>query len=266
MRHFILSSFRVQVLVHAIGLRKHLVLWYTGISILWVNIRAGGADMLCKTIYAEVGEDGVFIPETGKRKMMTMRTCWVLLANTPQTVIRIVVPPSISQDLPGLLRTAFPWGGKMNDETHIFSHCVFAVGGQVRVLLAALPKHMADQLAQLGIAAAGSARRVRRLDVIENHLFRHYAPQAAAERVLWICLPQGDGLRILVMYKGLPQDAHFISAHPNMRDAALDRLWQAGVPARGILLARHAWQGETWIKTFFAERLVPAQLETIPPV
>ena len=145
----------------------------------------------------------------------------ILVANVRQTAIRVVdianKPPKDKWDL---VKSAFPIGEKMNEDTHIFDGCVFAnKAGQMRFFMTALPMSVAESMAETGVALFGHAHLLKRLDSVENILFRHYMQQTQHDAEdFWVVFPQGSGLRVLLLAGGLPRAAWHVSCHPQFRE------------------------------------------------
>ena len=240
-----------------------------------------------KMIYAEVtaGEDcepSVINISSGKGSRVT------LIANTHRTIVRVADLSGRDKRLTAatqwrLVQENFPLGPQLNEDTHIFDGGMFTNAVKRSIfLMVALPKAIAEPIAEMGIEKWGSAHKLRRLDTVEHVLFRHYAnaakKTAGKGRVdtrtdteppqsLWVVFPQDLGYRILFMKDGLPHSAHYISNHPEMRDTELDRVWEAAAPDHVVILTRTSGDGEVagddglWLREFVQGRGVAVDNE-----
>jgi len=168
-----------------------------------------------------------------------------LIANVRQTAIRVVdIPYKPAQGKWGLMlqrikkmeplsqwdlvKSVFPIGDKMNENTHIFDGAVFINKyGEMRYFITALPMNIADDIAETGIALFGSPHRLKCLVTIENILFHHYAKQGMD--AIWIVFPQNNGFRILLLANGLPRVAWYVSNEPQFREDEILRCLEASV-------------------------------------
>jgi len=159
----------------------------------------------------------------------------VLYANIRQTAIRVAdisAKPSANKftrflqglrnrstpTLWELVKSHFPFGEKMNEQTHIFDGTVFANKNEKRYLMTAIPKIFAETLAETALQRFG---KINRLDVVENLLFHHFSSYSTED--MWIILPQCDGFCVLHMINGLPRAAWNISNHLLFRREELER-------------------------------------------
>ena len=150
----------------------------------------------------------------------------VLVANLRKTVIRVADVPFGKHDRWDLASSAFPIGDKMNESNYVFDGSVFAgKSGESRFFMAALPAEISETFARIGDALVGSSYRIERIDTAEHILMRRYAPESRGTAML-ILLPQGEGLRLLAIANGLPQAIHYISDHPDYREAEFLRCAQ----------------------------------------
>lgn len=125
-----------------------------------------------------------------------------------------------------LVKSAFPFGEKMNEETHVFDGCIYEnKAGAMRFFMTAIPVCIAEEMAGAGVQLFGGACRLRYMDTAENILFRYYARQEAD--VFWIIFPQGEGLRVLLLTDGLPKAAWYVSCHQQFREDEMLRCLHA---------------------------------------
>lgn len=160
----------------------------------------------------------------------------VLLANTKQAIFRIAKSDE-QHDKWQLVKSAFPIGEKLNADTHIFDGVeVTNTIGDKCFLMTALPKHYANELASIGSKLFG-IRNLQCLDTVEHMLFQQYAAQGTG--LLWVVFPQGDGIRILSIYNGLPVAAYNISNHAEYREAELMQYLndKKTAPNRAVILS-----------------------------
>jgi len=169
----------------------------------------------------------------------------VLIANVRQTAIRIVdITCKPAQGKWGLLlqrtrkmepisqwdlvKSVFPIGDKMNENTHIFDGSVFTnKDGTMRYFMTALPMNVADEIAEAGVKLFGGPYRLKCLDTVENILFHQYAKHGT--EALWVIFPQDDGLRVLFLTDGLPRAAWYVSNNPQFREDEVLRCLRASV-------------------------------------
>ncbi|MCL2217051.1 MAG: hypothetical protein FWB91_08550 [Defluviitaleaceae bacterium] len=155
----------------------------------------------------------------------------VAVANLRKTIIRVAnISPVkkakvLTQDAKWeLVRSAFPIGDKMNENTHIFDGGEFVnEKSEARFFMAALPKEISEIIARVGEALVGSVHRLARIDTVEYILLKRYAGEAG----VLILLPQDEGLRLLAVAEGLPLSFHYISNHPGHREGELLRYLQS---------------------------------------
>jgi len=168
----------------------------------------------------------------------------VLVANVKQTAIRVVdiyekptngmfhaLIQHIKKSKPleskwELVKSAFPIGEKMNENTHVFDGTVFTNETGAKVfLMTALPVSIAEELATTGASLFGNVHKISSLDTVENMLFRIYATEKNTEP-FWVVFPQGDGFRILLLVDGLPNAAWYASNNPEYREGEILRFLQ----------------------------------------
>ena len=176
-----------------------------------------------------------------------------LIANTHKTIIRIAKLTKHDRFLNPkskwrFVQENFPLGMLLNETTHIFDGTIFAnKEGKRCFLMAAFPKALSDAVAEKGIKNWGSIHKIQRLDTIEHMMFRHYSrivsiTRDANGRLIksplpqWVIFPQDEGYRVLALDEGLPQSTYRISNHPNLREAELQRAFDANAPAIIVIL------------------------------
>ncbi|MCL2605023.1 MAG: hypothetical protein FWD90_11150 [Defluviitaleaceae bacterium] len=195
----------------------------------------------------------------------------VLIANTPQTIIRAEKLNDGKQKLTpeakwGLVKKAFPLGRAVNEESHLFDGCVYSAKERDAVfLMAALPLETTDDITRLGTEQAGG-KRIVRLDTIENMIFRRFCNGDTSQPPQWVIIPQGVGYRVLAMAQGVPKDAHYLPVQPEIREGALLRIYEADAPEEVILLTRSDWEGfwddhAGWIKGFAGEQGIKVKMD-----
>jgi len=201
-----------------------------------------------------------------------------LVANTHRTAIRIAELTARGKRLTNaakwrLVEENFPLGPLMNANTHIFDGSVFENStGRRCFMMATLPKTIAEPTGELALEMWGNAHKLARLDTVEHMVFRHFAftPKARNKRIrieenpapLWVVLPQGEGFRILHINDGLPQGAYYISNHPDLREAELQRAWETAIPQRVVMLTRTQTSKppqDAWIKEHIQGRGLPVE-------
>ena len=174
----------------------------------------------------------------------------VLAANYKQTIIRItnrelsrkrwLFSKKISDgDAWDIIKSVFPIGPNINEDTHLFDISLFE--GKKYVCLG-LPITLCEFLAEIGKELTGSFHKISRIETIEHLLFVKHcrgsglAPQAGhaadKEHNKVLVFPQDGGLRVLVVQDGLPENAFFISNHPNRREAEFECILD-GIGERG---------------------------------
>jgi len=216
-------------------------------------------------IYAEITIDDCFVPAViaeewtrgtkyrscvesfGKRKLPSKAARVTLVVNTHRAVIRVAeltgrdrrLSPAVKWRL---VQENFPVGALLNAETHIFDGSVFNDStGRQRFMMVALPKAIAEPIGAMAEERWGSVHRLMRLDTIEHMIFRYFTCvniQKENPLPLWVVFPQGMGFRILCLENGLPMMVHYISNHPELRLAELDRAWEVASPERAVILIR----------------------------
>ena len=232
-----------------------------------------------KMIYAEVTVNEDFEPliiNISQNKGSRV----ALIANTHRVVVRVADLSGHSKRLTPriqwqLVQESFPMGPAMNENTHIFDGGVFTNSDNRRCfMMVALPKAIAEPIVELGIEKWGSVHKLERLDTVEHVLFRYYTnaakkPAGKSSTEIdtdnetpmsqWVVLPQDMGHKVLYMEDGLPHSAHYISSHPELREAELDRVWHAAVPSHVTILARTSDDEATdsdssWLREFVKGR------------
>jgi len=177
-----------------------------------------------------------------------------LVANTHRAVIRVAELPTRGGGLSNaaqwrLVEENFPLGPLLNADTHIFDGSIFENdAGRRCFMMAALPKAIAEPIGELAVTKWGSVHKLARLDTVEHMLFRHFAfdCESKGKRLRkaenpvpqWVVFPQSKGFRILYINNGLPQGAHYISNHPELRDAELERVWETAAPGQVVIVTR----------------------------
>jgi len=212
--------------------------------------------MPIKRIYAEVSIDEDFKPAFAYISQHKASKV-ALVTNTHRTVVRVADLTGYDKRLTQvvqwrLVQENFPFGQLLNENTHIFDGGTFAnSAGQKRFMMVALPKTIADSIAEMGMEKWGSAHKLERLDTIEHVLFRYYADAANKAygkahtdthtenpKAQWIVFRQDMGFRILVLVDCLPHNAHYISNHNELRESELDRVWHESTPSHVLILTR----------------------------
>ena len=209
-----------------------------------------------KMIYAEVTANENFEPAiTQVSKVNGSRVA--LIANTHRAIVRVADLTVQDKRLTAatqwrLVQENFPMGPQLNENTHIFDGGVFTNATKRSCfLMIAIPKAIAEPIAEIAVERWGSVHKLKRLDTIEHILFRYYTNAAKKasnkaqldtdienHKAQWIIFPQDLGYRILFMNDGLPHGAHYISNHPDLRAAELDRAWNTATPSHVTILSR----------------------------
>lgn len=183
-----------------------------------------------------------------------------LVANSLKTAIRVVLHDDITKDRWQMVKSAFPLGKNMNENTHVFDGTLYTnKNGQTRFLIAALPISVADELTKEAVEKTGSIHKIKRLDTIENIYFQEYAPACRPSDSVLVIFPQESGLRILQITNSLPFSSHVISNHPEHKMAEFLRVLksvtaQEAVKHRAVLLttAEFSWISEILTENNFA--------------
>ena len=174
-----------------------------------------------------------------------------IIANTHRTAIRVAEVSKRDKWLTQatqwrLVEENFPIGPLLNADTHIFDGSLFENEKKKQCfMMVALPKTIADSIAELGMKEWGSAHKLTRLDVIEHILFRYYVQTAgdtlheedepAKETMpLWVIFAQDTGYRLLLLDDGLPVSAHYLSMHDDTKEMEVDMVWGIAAPNRVI--------------------------------
>ena len=195
-----------------------------------------------------------------------------LIANTHRAAIRVAELPTRGRWLTQgarwqLVQANFPIGPLLNEDTHIFDGSIFKNNAQRRsFFMVAIPKAIAEPIAEMALKQWGSAHRLTRLDTIEHVLFNHYTRNGkillddSDKSSQWIIFPQDSGFRVLFIDDGLPHSAHYISNEPDMRESELTWVWEIAKPKHVIILSRmpedevasdKAWEG-SWLHGFIS--------------
>ena len=207
-----------------------------------------------------------------------------MFANTHRTLLRIEAldSPVRSQEQEWeLFKSAFPFGERLNESSHIFDYTVVEnSGGEKRALLAAIPAEFSDSCVRLGKEITRSIHRIKSLDFVENLILKKFAALSQNGESFLIVLPQDNGFRLLSASRGLPVDVYFISNHPDFRAQEFLRFWRCSfflesVSATVVLFATrtHGRDGHAWLgkvceeigakiiqKNFHLPQFLPAQL------
>jgi len=192
-----------------------------------------------------------------------------LVANTHRVVVRVAELAGHGRRLTPadkwrLVQDNFPIGPQLNDDTHIFDGAIFENSAERRCfMMVALPRMVAESIGEMAVEKWGKVHKFARLDTIEHMLFRHFANTCGGKAVhplkaetpvqLWVVFPQSMGFRILHMNEGLPYGAHYISSHPELREAELGRVWEVATPSHVVILTRNN-SDEEWISDFVQGR------------
>ena len=152
------------------------------------------------------------------------RSSIIIVANTRYLSIRAVdipTPKLVDKIRPAdrwaLVEKAYPIGEKMNENTYIFDGTVFTnEGGDSCFFMIALPCEASENMAKNCSLLLGA--NLKCLDSIEHYIFKHFAK---GDNTLVVVFPQGNGLRVLYIEKGLPKDAWYISNDPMFREDEL---------------------------------------------
>ena len=162
----------------------------------------------------------------------------VLVANCKKTIIRVADVHEFNHkrvffhskisdgDAWEVIKSVFPIGPSINEETHLFDVCLF---GDKKYVCFGLPVGVCERFAEIGVELAGSIHRVSRLETIENLMFAEHSNDCKI-----VIFPQDDGFRVLAVRSGLPEDVFFISNHPDRREAELERILDCLGDQRGI--------------------------------
>ena len=152
----------------------------------------------------------------------------ILVANYKKTIIRVVDAFKFNlkrsffrkkianSDAWEVIKSVFPLGPSINEETHIFDISFF---GDSKLVCFGFPMGLSLKLTEIGKELTGSIHGVHRLETIENLLFAKYSNDSRI-----IVLPQDDGFRVLTIKDGLPENAFFIGNHPTRREAEFERI------------------------------------------
>lgn len=168
---------------------------------------------------AEQIEDGLGLDFRGKKL--------VLVANCKKTIVRIADAQMLSgrglfrrkmsdSDAWEVIKSVFPIGPSINEETHLFDISHF---GKSRYVCCGLPVDLCEKLAEVGKELTRNIHKVRRLETIENMMF---AKHCFEDKI--IVYPQDDSFRVLTVRDGLPENAFVISNHPDRREAEFERI------------------------------------------
>jgi len=236
-----------------------------------------------KHVYAEITSEYVNIFSSKKQcsyalpideKSVCKNKSAILVANVRQAAIRVVdiyekptegVFHALVQRIkkikpPGrweLVKSAFPIGEKMNENTHVFDGTVFTnETGAMVFLMAALPVSITEELTTTGVSLFGTVYNISSLDTVENILFKYYAEQKISEP-FWVVFPQGESFRILFLAEGLPRAAWHVSNHPEYREGEVLRFLQGCKEEKKTTLRRAVVLNTDlnleWLYTLFAE-------------
>ena len=115
-----------------------------------------------------------------------------------------------------VIKSVFPFGHAINEETHLFDVSLF---GNKKYVCYGLPVDLCENLAEIGKELTGSLHKVSRLETIENLMF---AKIVSGSKI--VIFQQDDGFRVLAIKDGLPENAFFISNHPDRREAEFERI------------------------------------------
>jgi len=192
----------------------------------------------------------------------------VLVANMRQVVTYVVDIPkkendpqrkieSLARLLPkrklkrreqwNLVKSAFPIGDKMNENTHIFDGVMFTnKAGLSRFYMTALSMDIAKDIAEIGMQLFGGEYRLNRLDTVEHLLFRYYMRQTLDP--LLVVFPQHEGFGILLLTDGLPKAAWGISNYPEFRENEFLRCFKTAQELTTIIDEESEEQNKTTLK------------------
>lgn len=167
----------------------------------------------------------------------------VLLANTSKATIRVVDMPKSEKIKPTssikniikqitntpdrweLVKSAFPIGEKMNENTHIFDGTMVTnENGDLRFYMTALPVNITEEISQVGIEMFGKLHKLISLDTVEHILFRYFS--SVGNDALWVIFPQEDGFRILYLTDGMPRAAWHVNNAVEFREGEILRYLQ----------------------------------------
>ena len=152
----------------------------------------------------------------------------VLVANYKKTLIRVADKHEFSHksgffrkkitnsDAWEVIKSVFPIGPSINEDTHLFDISLF---GNRKFVCFGIPVDLCEKLAQIGEELTGSIHRVSRLESIENLMFMKHNSESKI-----VVFPQDDGFRVLTVQDGLPENAFYISNHPDRRMAEFERI------------------------------------------
>jgi len=157
-----------------------------------------------------------------------------------------------------LVKSHFPIGDKMNEQTHIFDGTVFENKDEKRYLMAAIPIEIAEKLAASANNVFG---RISRLDVVETALFRYFS---SYNEDLWVVFPQCDGFCVLHMTDGLPRAAWNISNHLYFRRDELERNLLGGTYRRPAPHARRIYLLEAGAELMPEVKSTQSTIKTAP--
>ena len=213
-----------------------------------------------KPTYAEVS--GTSIDDTtlitpAKPKYKTSSV--VLIANMRQIIIRIAELPSPNPtEKWDLVKSAFPIGRRMNETTHIFDGEIFKSKNSAtpgRFFMIAIPREMSETITSNAATLFRTPMALDRLDTVENIIFRHYISLSLTENTL-ILLPQGGGLRLLLITDSLPNTTTYVSNHPDTRQTEILR-WLTSTQdhpiKKAVLLTRGNADEWNWLHLFFTD-------------
>ena len=242
-----------------------------------------------KTTYIEVtvNEDNIpqiaaapIVEKPGKGPKVT------LVVNTHRAAIRVAEITKRDKWLTQaaqwrLVEENFPIGPLLNADTHIFDGSLFENADKQCFMMAALPKTIADPIAELGMKEWGSAHNLARLDVIEHVIFRYYVKSTGdvlneedepvkKTMPLWVVFAQDTGYRLLLLDDGLPVSATYLSMHTDTKEMELDMAWGITAPNRVIYATIVFDESEpsctpcdAWLCEYISNKEIEIESETI---
>jgi hypothetical protein len=170
-----------------------------------------------------------------------------IFVNTRQTILRVV--PSVHTHNNPLADTL---------TGYVFGQCMFTAANQPSVLfIAALPQPTSDALVKMCLLSGIRIKNIKQIDVIEHRLLRQYAMDAKS---ICLCLPQENGVRVLLAQQGIPTGIYFISNDPAHRTIELNRIWltHPSLPGRVLIFSSC-----NWLKEYFSMLHLTAEEVTI---
>lgn len=171
----------------------------------------------------------------------------VIVAGSAKILVRVMAGRDLGRRPAGAaawaaVKAAFPFGGRINEASHVFD--VSACGGGLLVCYG-MPAGLCRLLADAGLALAGDG--LMGIVPEEHFVFERLGRLAGAGDAL-VALRQGRAVRLLSVAGGMPRAAYLISGSPETRREELLRA--LGAAGNGRLCRFWPGDGLEWLENY----------------